>query len=46
MNDKNLKKLTINSTYVQNFSQFEELQILGPNLPRKYELKEFSKNKH
>ena len=25
------------STSAPNFSQFEELQILGPNLPQKYE---------
>ena len=26
---------------VTNFSQFKELQILGPNLSKKYERKEF-----
>ena len=28
---------TWSSTFVPNFSQFEELQILGPNLPKIYE---------
>ena len=44
MNDKNFEKINIKieisislSTSVPNFSQFEELQILGPNLPKKYE---------
>ena len=44
MNDKNFEKINIKieisislSTSVPNFSQFEELQILGPNLPQKYE---------
>ena len=44
MNDKNFEKINIKieisislSTSAQNFSQFEELQILGPNLPQKYE---------
>ena len=53
MNDKTFEKIKIKteisiqqSTPVPNFSQFEELQILGPNLPKKYEWKEFWKNKH
>ena len=44
MNDKNFEKINIKieinlqqSTSVPNFSQFEELQILRPNLPKKYE---------
>ena len=48
MNDKNFEKINIKieisislSTSVPNFSQFEELQILGPNLPQKYEWQEF-----
>ena len=48
MNDKNSEKINIKiqisiqqSTSVPNFSQFAELQILGPNLPKRYERKEF-----
>ena len=48
MNEKNFEKINIKikiciqqSTSVPNFSQFEELQILGPNMPLKYERKEF-----
>ena len=44
MNGKNFVKINIKiemsiqqSTSVPNFSKFEELQILGPNLPKKYE---------
>ena len=44
MTDKSFEKINIKivisiyeSTSVPNFSQFEELQILGPNLPKKYE---------
>ena len=44
VNEKNFEKINIKieisislSTSVPNFSQFEELQILGPNLPQKYE---------
>ena len=44
MNDKTFEKININietsisqSTSAPNFSQSEELQILGPNLPEKYE---------
>ena len=44
MNDKNFDKINITieisikqSTSVPNASQFEEFQILGPNLPKKYE---------
>ena len=44
VNEKNFEKINIKieisislSTSVPNFSQFEELQILGPNLPKKYE---------
>ena len=33
-------------TPASNFIEFVELQILGPNLPQKYEWKEFWKNKH
>ena len=43
MNSKNFEKINneieINiqqSTSIPNFSQFEELQIFGPNLPKKY----------
>ena len=43
MNDKNFEKININieirikqSTSVPNFSHFEELGNLGPNLPKKY----------
>ena len=53
MNEKDFEKINIkmeistwSSTSVPNFSQSEELQILGPNFPQKYELKEFKKNKH
>ena len=42
MNDENFEKLNFKiemsiyqSTSAPNFSQFEELQILGPNLPKK-----------
>ena len=42
MNDKNFEEINIEieisiqqSISVPNFSQFEELQILGPNLPPK-----------
>ena len=36
MNDKKFeKKKTIKSSYVPNFSQFEDLHILGPNLPKR-----------
>ena len=44
VNEKIFEKINIKieisislSTSAQNFSQFEELQILGPNLPQKYE---------
>ena len=44
MNDKTFEKINIKIetsiyqfTSVPNFSQFEEPQILGPNLPKKYE---------
>ena len=44
MNDKNFEKINIKieisiqqSTSALNFSQFEELQILEPNLPKIYE---------
>ena len=44
MNAKNFAKINIKieistyqSTSVPNFSQVEELQILGPSLPQKYE---------
>ena len=39
MNDKTFEKNKHQnqSTSALNFSQFEELQILGPNLPKKYE---------
>ena len=30
MNDENIEKINIK---IQHFSQFEELQVLGPNLP-------------
>ena len=53
MNENNFEKINIKielslkqSTSVPNFSQFEELQILEPNLPEKYEWKLFWKNKH
>ena len=48
INDKNFEKINIKieistqqSTYIPNFSQSEELQILRPNLRQKYEWKEF-----
>ena len=44
VNEKFFEKINIKieisislSTSAPNFSQFEELQILGPNLPQKYE---------
>ena len=44
MNEKNFEKINIKieisiwqSTSLSNFSQSEEIQILGPNLPQKYE---------
>ena len=44
MNDKTFEKVNIKivigilqCTPVQNLSQFEELQILGPNLSKNYE---------
>ena len=52
MNDKNFEKINIKieiniqqSTTVPNFDQFEELQILVPNLAKKFEWKEYRKNK-
>ena len=50
MNEKDFKKINIKieistwpSTSVQNFSQFEELQILGPNLSQNMNEKDFEK---
>ena len=44
MNENNFEKINVKielslkqSTSVPNFSQFEELQILEPDLPKKYE---------
>ena len=48
MADKKFEKINIKieisiqqSNFLPNFSQFEEIQILRPNLPKKYEFKEF-----
>ena len=53
MKENNFEKINIKveisiwwSTSVPNFSQFEELHVLGPNFPRKYEWKEFWKTKY
>ena len=50
MNDKNLEKINIKieisiqqSTSIANLNQFEELKILGPNLPKNFEFKIFLK---
>ena len=50
MNEKEFGKVNIKmerstwpSTFVRNFSQFEELQILGPNLSQNMNGKDFEK---
>ena len=52
MNEKNFKKINIKTvisikqcTPLQNFSQFEEIQIMGPNLPKKHEGQKCWENK-
>ena len=44
MNEKNFEKINIKTvismqqwTPLRNCSQFEEIQIMGPNLPKKHE---------
>ena len=53
MNEKNSEKIYIETvitiqqcTTLRNFSQFEEVQIMGSNLPKKPERQEFWKNEH
>ena len=53
MTDKNYEKINIKivisiqqSTPLWNFSHFVELQIMSPNLPKKYDWQKIWKNKH
>ena len=53
MSDKNFGKINIKivinkqqCTPLRNFRQFEEIQIMAPNLPQKLERQKFWRNKH
>ena len=53
MNDKNFEKIIIEietsmckSTLLRNLSQFEEMQIMRPNLLKTHERQKISKNKN
>ena len=50
MNEKDFEKKIFKTvirieqyTPLRNFSQFEEIQIMGPNLPKKHESQKFGK---